>query len=117
MPQTAYRRSFLRLTIFLAFIVIFLAGFSIRAHAQGQPITPIGSMVNGETATPVPGAGHDYIHLLSETVDPSSGSVNLTIQAPMPKSRGITLPFAFSYSSAGVYHLDSSGDWQPRDCA
>ena len=109
MPHTSTSLRFSRLGVNLAFILLVFAGLSIRIHAQ----TPesIGTTVTGETATPIPGAGHDYIHLLSETVDPSSGSVSLNIQVPVPKSRGITLPFSFTYSSAGVYHLDGTGYW------
>lgn len=78
----------------------------------------LGDSVNGETATPVPGVGHDYIHLLAETVDPSSGSVNIHIQIPTPNSRGFTLPFAITYSSAGVGRLDEAalGTLQDRMC-
>src|SRR6267142_2035281 len=61
--------------------------------------------VDNTTSTPIPGAGHDYIHLLSETVNPANGSVSLRIQVPMPKGRGITLPFSFAYDSNGTHHL------------
>lgn len=44
--------------------------------------------------------------MLSETVDPGSGSVSVHIQAPTAKGRGITLPFSFAYSSNGVEHLN-----------
>jgi hypothetical protein len=68
--------------------------------------TSVGPSVTGDTAVPVPGVGHDYLHLLNETVDPSSGSVNVNVQVSLPKSRGITLPFSINYSSAGVFHVD-----------
>ena len=61
--------------------------------------------VTDTTSTPIPGAGHDYIHLLSETVSPSNGSVSVRIQVPMPKGRGITIPFSFAYDSNGIEHL------------
>ena len=73
--------------------------------ASGQT-TSVGPSMTAENAIPIPNVGHDYIHLLSETVDPSSGSVNVTIQLPLSKSRGITLPFSVTYSSAGVFHID-----------
>lgn len=65
--------------------------------------------MNGATATPVPGAGHDYIHLLSETVDPSSGQVSVRIMPPIPPSRGMTIPLTLTYDSGGVHRLDNSG--------
>jgi RHS repeat-associated protein len=79
--------------------LIFLLG-TLRAQTMS-------GTVNGETNTPIPGVGHDYIHLLSETVDPSSGSVNLHINIPTAESRGLTLPLAISYSSAGVFRMTS----------
>ncbi len=68
------------------------------AHAQISTVTE-------DTSTPIEGAGHDYIHLLSETVNPANGSVSLRIQVPIPKGRGLTLPFSFDYDSNGVHHL------------
>jgi RHS repeat-associated protein len=61
--------------------------------------------VDNTTSTPTEGVGHDYIHLLSETVSPANGSVSLRIELPTPKGRGIGLPFAISYSSNSVNHL------------
>ncbi|MGH9396157.1 MAG: hypothetical protein ACRD18_04830 [Terriglobia bacterium] len=64
--------------------------------------------VTNDQSTPIPGAGHDYIHMLTETVNPANGSVSLRIQAPVPKGRGLTLPFAFAYDSNGVNHAVST---------
>src|SRR5437867_2002243 len=61
--------------------------------------------VDNTTSTPIPGVGHDYVHLLSETVNPANGSVSLRIQVPTPAGRGISLPFSFSYDSSGVRDL------------
>lgn len=55
--------------------------------------------VTNATSTPTPGVGHDYIHLLSETVDPVNGGVSLRIAIPQPPARGLNLPFAFTYDS------------------
>jgi RHS repeat-associated protein len=46
--------------------------------------------------------------MLSETVNPASGSVSLRIQVPTPKGRGISIPFSFSYDSNSVHHLQSA---------
>ena len=72
-------------TIFL--LSLLLCGWLQFASAQSISVGP---SISGETATPIPGVGHDYINLLNETVDPSSGTVNIHIDLPMPKSRGIT---------------------------
>jgi hypothetical protein len=61
--------------------------------------------VANDTSTPIPGAGHDYIKMLSETVNPSNGSVSIRVQAPTPSGRGISLPFAFAYDSNGAAHI------------
>jgi RHS repeat-associated protein len=61
--------------------------------------------VKDDTSTPTPGVGHDYIHLLSETVNPANGSVSLRIQVPVAKGRGITIPFSIAYDSNGVHHI------------
>lgn len=66
--------------------------------------------VTHDQATPTPGSGHDYIHLLAETVDPSNGSLNVRIQVPVPDSRGITIPFAFVYNSNGVTYPSSTNN-------
>ena len=76
--------------------------------ASSQTTDP-GPSVTGETATPTPGVEHSYINLLSETVDPSSGSVNVSIPLPAPTARGITLPISLSYHSAGVFHTKQTG--------
>jgi RHS repeat-associated protein len=55
---------------------------------------------------PIPG-GHDYIHMLSETVNPADGSVNLNIKLPTPAGRGISVPFSLTYNSGGAYYLSS----------
>ena len=66
--------------------------------------------VTGQTSTPVPGAGHDYVHLLNETVDASSGSVSVHISVPVPPGRKLTLPFGFAYSSSGAWFLQPDPD-------
>ena len=51
------------------------------------------------------GAGHDYIKMLSETVNPANGSISLRIQWCLHRRRGISIPFSFSYDSNSVHHL------------
>ena len=64
--------------------------------------------VADDQLAPIPGAGHDYIHMLTETVNPANGSMNLEIHLPVPRGRGFTLPFAFAYNSNGVHHPGGS---------
>lgn len=81
------------------FCVSFLAALLVSA-ASAQVTN-----VTDDTSTPIPGAGHDYIHLLSETVNPANGSVSLRFQLPVPKARGITIPFFVGYDSNVVSHV------------
>ena len=94
--------------------LFFFAAVSVLTFAQAPG--------TGSTMVPVPGVGHDYIQALSETLDPSSGSVSMRIGVPIPKGRGLNLPFSFAYDSNGVaypptwtfYHgtgFASDGGW------
>jgi RHS repeat-associated protein len=65
--------------------------------------------ISSSTATPTPGVGHDYISLLSETVNPATGSVSYRLGVPIPPGRGMTLPLAFAYDSSGVNFVVASG--------
>ena len=79
-------------------LLVFAFAFVSVSEAQITNVTD-------DVATPIPGAGHDYIRLLSETVNPANGSLSLRISVPLPKGRGITLPFSFGYDSDGVHHI------------
>ncbi len=57
------------------------------------------------TQTPVAGAGHDYLHMINESVNPEIGTVSLSIKVPMPPGRKLNLPFSFQYSSGGALFL------------
>ena len=63
----------------------------------------------GAHAVPRPDIGHDYINLLNETVSPANGSVNISINIPLPPGRGLTLPFSLSYNSGSVMTYHDSG--------
>jgi len=91
-------QSLLRLLLSASFALV------CGSFARGQ-ITN----VTNTTSTPIPGAGHDYVKLLSETVNPANGSVSLRIQVPTPSGRQMSLPFAFAYDSTGVSHIASDG--------
>ena len=94
-------RMFLHLVFFLFLVAL---GFFFAPTAQCQILS-----VGDDTSTPIPGAGHDYIKMLSETVNPANGSVSIRIQTPTPTGRGISLPFSFAYDSNGAQHLTSNG--------
>jgi hypothetical protein len=80
-------------------LVVFALWFASVARAQiTNPPDPVNR--------PIPG-GHDYIHMLSETVNPADGSVSLDIKLPTPAGRGISVPFSITYNSGGAYYLSS----------
>lgn len=78
----------------LAFVAV---SFSSVARAQITNVT-------AEQAPPVPGAGHDYIKLFSETVNPGTGSVSIRIEGPVAKGRELTVPFSIGYDSNSSMH-------------
>src|ERR1700722_1038517 len=82
---------------------------SLAISAQAQ-INNVGD----DTAAPIEGAGHDYIKMLSETVNPANGLVSLRIQVPTAEARGITLPFSFNYDSNGVNHIVGGAQPTPQ---
>jgi hypothetical protein len=61
--------------------LVLLAGLG-ASSALGQ----IANVTNDQ-ATPIPDAGHDYIHLSSETVNPSNGSVSIRIHPALTRLR------------------------------
>jgi RHS repeat-associated protein len=72
----------------------------IAPAAQGQVTAP-----SDFVQAPIPGAGHDYINLLSETVNPADGSVNLDFKLPTPEGRGVSFPFSLTYNSGSLLHF------------
>lgn len=75
------------------------------AHSAQAQVTN----VTNTTSTPTPGAVHDYIKLLSETVNPGNGSVSVRIQTPTPPGRRLSLPFSVAYDSNGAHNISSDG--------
>jgi RHS repeat-associated protein len=75
--------------------------------ARGQVLN-----VTDVTSTPIPGAGHDYIKMLGETVNPADGAVSIRVGTPVPPGRKLTLPFAFAYDSNGAHYPASISNLQ-----
>jgi len=60
------------------------------------------TLVTNATQTPIEGVGHDYVHDLSETVNPQNGQVSIRIAGPAPHERGPNLPhYAYMYDTSG----------------
>jgi hypothetical protein len=81
------------------FLLVALCG---TLHAQVPDLTT-------EMATPIPGVGHHYLglqsDLLTETVNPTTGSVSVHISLPIATARGLTLPVDLMYNSSGINQL------------
>ena len=75
-----------------------LAVLSFAMNLSAQTVS-----LGDEVSRPIPGVGHDYIHGVSETVSPSNGSLNIKIDLPSPKGRGLSLPLAVTYNSGNVH--------------
>jgi RHS repeat-associated protein len=86
-----------RFPIGLSIVVTISIVLSLSPNADAQ-MPPSSST----TSTPIPGAGHDYLGEIAETVNPVNGSVSIRLNAMMPPGRGLTLPFSFAYDSNGV---------------
>ena len=86
-----------RITVVVLAIVVASSG--LLADAQITNVT-------NDTITPIEGVGHDYIKLFAETVNPANGGLNLRINLPVAKSRGLTVPFSITYDSNNVHHLN-----------
>jgi RHS repeat-associated protein len=74
------------------------------------PVVALGQVPNlsDVTSTPIPGAGHSYIQMLNETVNPANGSVSVRLGLPVPPGRKLTVPFNIAYDSSGHHFLDNS---------
>jgi YD repeat-containing protein len=84
--------------------VLFALFLPINAYGQAPNINSL----SADTAIPQAGKGHEYIHMLAETVNPASGSVNFTIAFPTQKGRGISPQYKLLYNSSSAYHLTSA---------
>ena len=107
-PNCTYRKSsrfeILKNRDRCASSVVFLAIVLVFSIIVPAAVAQLPSNTN-TTATPIPGAGHDYLGDLTETVNPANGSISVRLPVIMPQGRGITLPFSFAYDSNGVNYL------------
>jgi RHS repeat-associated protein len=70
------------------------------------PVVAFGQITNvtDDQSTPTPGAGHNYLGMVNETVNPANGSVSFRLAVPVPKGRGVTPPLTIAYDSNGTFH-------------
>jgi hypothetical protein len=58
---------------------------------------------------PIPGSGHNYIGLATETVNPADGSLTFDLPLPLPPGRGLSFPYSIHYNSGLMYYLSAYG--------
>ncbi len=88
-----------------ALVLVFVKAFIFVAASAQNPDFSQGTPAAKSLTSPIEGSGHDYIKMLSETVDPSNGYVRLNINFPVPESRGFTVPFGVAYDSNSEQQL------------
>jgi len=93
----------------LAAFLVLSAFVASPSLAQTVDLDPTVSLVT----KPNPGYGHDYIKMLTETVNPANGSVSVRIEAPMPSQRGdVNFPFyIFAYDTTGISVPEATISW------
>lgn len=95
-----------------ALSILALVFVALPAAAQvADPVTT--------AEAPVPGAGHDYIGMPTETVNPADGSLSFHLTIKTPAGRELSFPFGISYRSTEPYYLinysnDTTLSWHPR---
>src|SRR6185437_3815043 len=88
----------------VAILISVLVVLCLSSSCLAQITAPVADQMK-----PVQGRGHDYIHLLNETINPQTGSVSIRIGVPDPDGRGFAAPFSFSYDSNSAHH---GAGWQ-----
>ena len=85
----------------VCFMMLACVAFPPPLVAQTSTINP-DVLVTNATQTPIEGVGHDYIHDLSETVNPQNGQVSIRIAGPAPHERNPNFPhYAYMYDTSG----------------
>jgi hypothetical protein len=97
MTKLCVSNSINRVGIFISLILL-----ATSLSAQITNIAP-------DQTPPIEGAGHDYIKMLNETVNPATGAVSIRIGVPVPPSRGFSVPFSIGYDSNAALHVVGAG--------
>jgi RHS repeat-associated protein len=94
------------------FNIRILSAIAIVLLSASTPRAQIINVTNN-TSTPIPGAGHDYIKMLAETVNPANGALSLRINLQPPLGRQLNLPFFVSHDSNGVHFPSTNTSASP----
>lgn len=102
MSATQISESRITITIYMLVAGVFYFVLASPSYLAAQGSLNPDFLVTNATQTPIEGVGHDYIHDLSETVNPQNGQVSIRIAGPAPHERGQNLPhYAYMYDTSG----------------
>src|SRR5438128_1864695 len=85
--------------------------FAVFALILCTTKTLLAQIVDPVTAAqaPVPGVGHHYIGVGSETVNPADGSLTFDLPIQVPAGRQLNVPFGIHFSFAALAAKVRSG--------
>lgn len=83
--------------------LIVAASFFLSRESNAQVIDPVVA-----AQAPVPGAGHHYIGMGAETVNPADGSLTFDLPIQTPAGRGLSFPFGIHYNSSEPFTIPLS---------
>ena len=84
-------------------ILVFLMALVLSKHCSAQVIDPVTAQQQ-----PIPGAGHNYIGIGSETVNPADGSISFDLPIQPPAGRLLSFPFAIRFNSSAPFYLTNN---------
>jgi len=84
-------------------VLSFLLVLFCARNCGAQVVDPVTS-----AQAPVPGVGHHYIGMGTETVNPADGSVNFDLPIQTPTGRGLSFPFGIHYAEAEPFFLSNN---------
>jgi RHS repeat-associated protein len=90
------------------FFAIVLSGFLILLAASVTCAQVSDPLVAAQA--PIPGAGHHYIGIGAETVNPADGSLAFDLPLQSPAGRELSMPFGMRYLGSDEFH--PIGNWQ-----
>jgi RHS repeat-associated protein len=82
------------------FRIVFLAVIFVTGTSSAQVSDPVVTAL-----APTQGAGHHYIGLGAETVNPADGSVSFDLPIPTPPGRQLSFPFGIHYGSTEPFSV------------
>lgn len=90
--------------ILIVVSILVLAPLSIRAQVPDPAVV---------ASAPVPGAGHHYIGVGTETVNPADGLLTFHLPIQTPAGRQLSFPFGFRYTGSEQFYITNNHNFNP----